>query len=144
MNAGLVEQMGDPLDIYEKPATTFVASFIGAPPMNLLPLSEGGAALVDGSAVPQAPQRAAILGFRPEDADVAIGAAAAAGGFSLPATVEGVEPVGSESFLYCAAGGQKIIVRVSGRSTANPGDTLKVVARAEKLHWFDQGGKRVG
>ena len=37
MNAGLVEQAGNPLDIYEKPASTFVASFIGAPPMNLLP-----------------------------------------------------------------------------------------------------------
>jgi sn-glycerol 3-phosphate transport system ATP-binding protein len=146
MSGGLVEQMGNPLDIYEKPASTFVASFIGAPPMNLLPLMQGagGAALPDGTSVPQAPKGAAILGVRPEDADVAVGAAASAGGFSLPATVEGVEPVGAESFLYCAAGGQKIIVRVSGRSPANPGDTLKVVAKAEKLHWFDKDGKRAG
>ncbi|MET0576789.1 MAG: sn-glycerol-3-phosphate import ATP-binding protein UgpC [Mesorhizobium sp.] len=144
MNGGLVEQLGDPLDIYEKPASTFVASFIGAPPMNLLSLTDG-ALLADGTAITAtAPAGAAQLGFRPEDVDVAIGALASVDGISLPAVVEGVEPVGAESFLYCAAGGQKIVVRVSGRSAANPGDALKVVAKPEKLHWFDSSGKRLG
>ena len=56
MNAGLVEQMGAPLDIYEKPASTFVAGFIGAPPMNILPatVAEGGLTLAGGQAVPLA------------------------------------------------------------------------------------------
>ena len=66
MNAGTVEQSGYPLDIYEKPASTFVASFIGAPPMNLLPAGQGGVAPANG-----APPGAATIGFRPEDADVA-------------------------------------------------------------------------
>ena len=79
----------------------------------------------------------------PEDADVAFGADAPAGALSLAAEVEAVEPVGAESFLYCAAAGSRIVVRVSGRALAKPGDRLRVVAKAEKLHWFDAGGKRL-
>ena len=145
MNAGLVEQMGKPLDIYEKPASTFVASFIGAPPMNLLPLTATGSSftLADGtSPTATAPAGATTLGFRPEDADIA-GAAPPAGALLLDATVEGVEPVGAESFLYCAAAGSRIVVRVSGRSSHQIGEKLKVTAPAAKLHWFDAKGKRV-
>jgi len=144
MNAGLVEQVGAPLDVYEKPASTFVASFIGAPPMNLLSLTGEGKAFADASATGlAAPAHAATLGFRPEDADVAANGDAPAGALVLPATVEAVEPVGAESFLYCAAAGGRIVVRVSGRATAQPGDSLRVVAKADKLHWFDQAGKRL-
>ncbi|WP_192356014.1 sn-glycerol-3-phosphate import ATP-binding protein UgpC [Mesorhizobium mediterraneum] len=147
MNAGLVEQTGAPLDIYGKPASIFVASFIGAPPMNLLALtgSSSGPILADGTAIDFAAleTQAVTLGFRPEDADVTFNAEALPGALVLPATVEAVEPVGAESFLHCAAGGSRIVVRVSGRATAKPGDQLRVVARAEKLHWFDQAGKRV-
>ncbi|SJM31383.1 sn-glycerol-3-phosphate import ATP-binding protein UgpC [Mesorhizobium delmotii] len=147
MNAGLVEQTGAPLDIYEKPASIFVASFIGAPPMNLLALtgSSSGPILADGTAIDFAAREtpAVTLGFRPEDADVTFNAEALPGALVLPATVEAVEPVGAESFLHCAAGGSRIVVRVSGRAAAKPGDQLRVVARAEKLHWFDQAGKRV-
>ena len=139
MNAGLVEQMGNPLDIYEKPASTFVASFIGAPPMNLLPVADGRFA--DGSAVAvAAPPGAVTLGFRPEDADVA---GRGDKGLKLDAVVEGVEPVGAESFLYCSAAGQRVIVRVGGRSTHEMGEKLTIVAPDAKLHWFDKDGKRV-
>ncbi|WP_019172234.1 sn-glycerol-3-phosphate import ATP-binding protein UgpC [Pseudaminobacter salicylatoxidans] len=145
MNAGRVEQAGNPLDIYEKPASTFVASFIGAPPMNLLSLSQNGdgPALPDGAKLAAAPRGAAMLGFRPEDAEVTVANGAAHEGLSLPATVEGVEPVGAESFLYCAAGGGRIVVRVAGRATANPGARLEVTAKPEKLHWFDSEGRRL-
>jgi sn-glycerol 3-phosphate transport system ATP-binding protein len=135
----VVEQTGAPPDIYEKPASIFVASFIGAPPMNLLALtgSSSGPIVADGTAIGfAAPETQAVtLGFRPEDADV--------DALVLPATVEAVEPVGAESFLHCAAASSRIVVRVSGRATAKPGDRLRVVAKAEKLHWFDQAGKRV-
>jgi sn-glycerol 3-phosphate transport system ATP-binding protein len=141
MNAGQVEQQGSPLDIYEKPASTFVASFIGAPPMNLLPVTDNK--FGDGStASAKAPAGATILGFRPEDADIAAGNGQA-GGLLLDAVVEGVEPVGAESFLYCAAAGQRIVVRVSGRSPAQLGDMLKVTTPLAKLHWFDKDGKRL-
>jgi sn-glycerol 3-phosphate transport system ATP-binding protein len=152
MNAGMVEQSGNPLDVYERPASIFVASFIGAPPMNLLAVTAGanGLSLVDGSAVgagvapAAASPAAAMLGFRPEDADVAFGPDIPVDALSLAAEVEAVEPVGAESFLYCASAGTRIVVRVSGRALAKPGDRLRVIARAEKLHWFDADGKRVG
>jgi sn-glycerol 3-phosphate transport system ATP-binding protein len=134
----LVEQVGAPLDIYEKPASTFVASFIGAPPMNLLALANGAAR---NAAAP--PAGAVTLGFRPEDADAAYNSEAPPGALVLPAVVEAVEPVGAESFLHCSAGSDRIIVRVAGRAMAKPGDRLQVIAPAEKLHWFDQAGKRV-
>ena len=146
MNGGLVEQMGAPLDIYEKPASTFVASFIGAPPMNLLSLTGDGPALAFADGTPPglaAPANAATLGFRPEDADITANGEAPAGAVVLPATVEAVEPVGAESFLHCTAAGAHIVVRVAGRATAQPGDNLRVTTPAEKLHWFDRAGKRV-
>ena len=137
MNAGQVEQMGNPLDIYEKPASTFVASFIGAPPMNLLPVSEGK--FGDGSPVSEkVPQGATTVGFRPEDADIASGRSH---GLRLEAVVQGVEPVGAESFLYCSAVGERLVVRVGGRSTHELGEKLAI--STSKLHWFDATGKRV-
>ena len=147
MNAGMVEQVGTPLDIYEKPASTFVAGFIGAPPMNLLPVTMGdkGFSFADGSAV-----SARDRSRQRRDLRLPAGRCRrrlrrghAAGALSLPAEVEAVEPVGAESFLYCAAAGSRIVVRVAGRALAKPGDKLNVVARAEKLHWFDASGKRV-
>ncbi|MDR6756536.1 sn-glycerol 3-phosphate transport system ATP-binding protein [Mycoplana sp. BE70] len=143
MNAGLVEQSGAPLDIYEKPASTFVASFIGAPPMNLLPLRSGQ--LEGAVTLPAAPADAETLGFRPEDCEVRAEAdgVAADGALRLLARVEGVEPVGAESFLYCQAAGGRIVVRVPGRTEVQPGDQLPVFARREKLHFFGSDGKRV-
>ena len=73
MNGGQVEQMGNPLDVYQKPATTFVASFIGAPPMNLMPLRDAGGFQATGGD--------GILGVRPED--LAIAGDAPAGGLAL-------------------------------------------------------------
>lgn len=143
MNAGLVEQSGAPLDIYEKPASTFVASFIGAPPMNLLPLRSGQ--LEGAVTLPAVPANAATLGFRPEDCEVRAEAdgIASDGALRLMAKVEGVEPVGAESFLYCQAAGGRIVVRVPGRTAVQPGDQLPVFARREKLHFFGSDGKRV-
>ena len=57
---------------------------------------------------------------------------APADALALDADVEAVEPVGAESFLYCAAAGSRIVVRVSGRAAAEPGDRLRVVARRPK------------
>jgi len=141
MNAGLVEQLGAPLDIYEKPASTFVASFIGAPPMNLLPLRSGQ--LEGAVTLPDVAGNAATIGFRPEDCEVGADGAASSDGLRLMARVEGVEPVGAESFLYCAAGGGKIVVRVAGRTEVQAGDQLPMFARREKLHFFGSDGKRV-
>jgi sn-glycerol 3-phosphate transport system ATP-binding protein len=144
MNNGLVEQIGAPLDVYEKPASTFVASFIGAPPMNLLPLTGGadGHALKDGQALASAAfdgSAATLLGFRPEDAVVG----ADGHSFALDFHVLAVEPVGAESYLHGEAAGSQLIVRVAGRTAAKPGDRMPVSVADGKLHAFDAAGKRI-
>jgi len=147
MNAGRIEQIGAPMDVYEKPASTFVAAFIGAPPMNLTALTRGadgtatvaGGAKLDGSV----PEAAAILGVRPEDVLVPTPGTTQKNALSLPVTVEAVEPVGMESFLHCAATGERIVVRVPGRSMVQPGDRLEIAADISRLHFFDKDGRRV-
>ncbi|MCG8272208.1 sn-glycerol-3-phosphate import ATP-binding protein UgpC [Aquamicrobium sp. NLF2-7] len=145
MNGGLIEQVGAPMDIYEKPASTFVAAFIGAPPMNLLALTRDaqGRATVAGAVLDgDVADNVAIVGLRPEDVVIATGEGQSRA-FTLPVTVEAVEPVGMESFLHCAAGGVRIVVRVPGRSMASPGDRLDITAGRDRLHFFDKDGKRV-
>src|SRR6201990_914040 len=87
MNAGQVEQVGNPLEIYQKPATTFVAAFIGAPPMNLMPLrsDELKSQLAGDGRI----NEAGILGIRPED--FVISNENVAGGIALGLTVEAIE-----------------------------------------------------
>src|SRR4030095_11717313 len=96
MNGGQVEQIGNPLSIYQKPATTFVASFIGAPPMNLMPLrsDELKSQLTGDIRI----NKTGILGIRPED--FVISNETVAGGVALGLTVEAIERVGAETFIY--------------------------------------------
>ena len=97
MNGGQVEQIGNPLDIYQKPATTFVASFIGAPPMNLMPLRSDEIKIA-ARRRHRATGEAGILGIRPED--FLISSDSIAGGIALDLTVEAIERVGAETFIY--------------------------------------------
>ncbi|MBP0439248.1 sn-glycerol-3-phosphate import ATP-binding protein UgpC [Tianweitania sediminis] len=145
MNGGLVEQIGAPLDIYEQPASTFVASFIGAPPMNLLGSEQGtkGASLTVGDLSGlgvTVPPGTTTLGVRPEDFRLD---APAAEGLRTELTVVAVEPVGAESFLHGTASDFRMVVRVPGRSSAQPGDRVPVWAERFKLHFFDRNGRRV-
>lgn len=135
MNGGAVEQAGDPLEIYDRPASIFVAGFIGAPPMNLV---KPAAAEILGAA----PSGAVTLGFRPED--VLLDGSAPEGGMRLRAVLDGVEPVGAESYLHAhGAEGARMILRAPGRARLEPGTELEIRAPAEKLHWFDAQGKRL-
>src|SRR5262245_22273427 len=95
MNGGRVEQLGRPLDIYEKPATTFVAAFIGAPPMNLIAMPTPEFRELAGSA-PAGAGDSLILGIRPEDLELATERPGDA--IALPLAVEAAERVGPESF----------------------------------------------
>lgn len=143
MNGGEVEQIGNPLDIYKAPATTFVASFIGAPPMNLSPLAAAEASTLTGSAG----STHAILGIRPEDFTLAA-EGTPAGGVALDLTVDAVELVGPEIFVYGTRAGAKadinsdIIVRIPGQSAPSPGEKLRVVTSRSKLHLFTADGRR--
>jgi sn-glycerol 3-phosphate transport system ATP-binding protein len=155
MNGGQVEQIGNPLDIYQKPATTFVASFIGAPPMNLMPLrSDELKSQVAGDA---RAGEAGILGIRPED--FVISNENVAGGVALGLTVEAIERVGAETFIYgtrqqevqgvAANPGElppgEVIVRIPGAVGPAIGERIRAIAPPDKLHLFTADGrKRIG
>jgi sn-glycerol 3-phosphate transport system ATP-binding protein len=151
MNGGLVEQVGNPLEIYRKPATTFVASFIGAPPMNLIPLQG------DDTNLAGAGGQAGILGVRPEDL-VLSDQPAPSGGVALELTVEAIERVGAETYVYGIrsrpAGARtansgpgepppgEILVRIPGQGGPSVGERVRTVAVRDKLHMFSACGRR--
>jgi sn-glycerol 3-phosphate transport system ATP-binding protein len=153
MNGGEVEQIGNPLEIYQKPATTFVASFIGAPPMNLMPLqSDQIKSQLAGDR--RATGEAGLLGIRPED--FAISSDAVAGGIALDLTVEAIERVGAETFIYGARQHEmqgvaanpgelppgEVIVRIPGAVAPAIGERIRAVAPREKLHLFSADGRK--
>ncbi len=142
MNAGQVEQIGAPLDVYERPATTFVAAFIGAPPMNLLRMQPAEFNAVVGASS-TLPAEGAIVGVRPEDLDLAPGGAPPDGRIALALTVEAVEQVGPESFVYGSLErGGDVIVRLAGKATLTPGAQAVAVADRNKLHVFAPDGRQ--
>ncbi|HSV52629.1 MAG TPA: sn-glycerol-3-phosphate import ATP-binding protein UgpC [Burkholderiaceae bacterium] len=124
MNAGVMEQFGTPEEVYHRPATTFVASFIGSPPMNLLKNAPGGRA-------------GTIMGIRPEHLDI--------GSTGWELRVETVELLGAERLVYCRLGDDQIIVRTDEDKPAPATDAIIHVApREDRLHWFDAAsGKRL-
>jgi sn-glycerol 3-phosphate transport system ATP-binding protein len=141
MNAGRVEQIGAPLDVYEKPATTFVATFIGAPAMNLLTMSGAEPALLLGNG--RIPPEGAVIGIRPEDLALSSPGISSSDAITLPLTVSAVERVGPESFVYGTLDrGDGIIVRLPGTHAPAPGERAVAVASRAKLHVFSADGAR--
>jgi sn-glycerol 3-phosphate transport system ATP-binding protein len=152
MNGGQVEQIGNPLEIYQKPATTFVASFIGAPPMNLLAIrADEFKSQLDS--LPEAD----ILGIRPEDFVVTNDAGSNhPNGIVFDLTVEAIERVGAETYLYgarqrdpqavAANPGElppgEVIVRIPGAVAPGIGERIRAVAPREKLHLFSADGRK--
>jgi sn-glycerol 3-phosphate transport system ATP-binding protein len=153
MNGGQVEQIGNPLEIYQKPATTFVASFIGAPPMNLMPL-RADEIKSQFSGDGRAASEAGILGIRPED--FVISSDTLPGGIALELTVEAIEHVGAETFVYgtrqhevqsvAANPGElppgEVIVRIPGAIGPAIGERIRAIAPREKLHLFSADGRK--
>jgi multiple sugar transport system ATP-binding protein len=146
MNGGRVEQVGAPLDLYDRPANTFVATFLGSPAMNLLRGmvdSSAPARLVfaDGQSTPieRAPSayigRNVIFGVRPEDIHLD-----PKDGFPCPVSL--VEPVGSETHLLARAGETEIVVVL--RERIRDGETVRLSLRTTQAHFFDpDSGRRV-
>ncbi len=137
LNTGRIEQIGTPEDVYARPATTFVASFIGSPPMNLLEgearsdrFQLGGQTLALPAAAPR--DGKLILGLRPEHA----GSGDAAAGW--PMQVDAVEMLGAERLVYGQVAGAAFTLRVDSTLAApRPGATLTLAPAAQHLHWFD-------
>ena len=143
MNAGEVEQIGAPLEVYEKPATTFVAAFIGAPAMNLLQVSAAEAgALTPSHAVPA---EGAVIGVRPDDLKLDGMSAGPPAGLALDLAVTAVERMGPECFVYGAPaiGRGEIIVRVPGTAAPALGERVRAVAAPDRLHLFSTVGQRL-
>ena len=140
MNAGRMEQIGTPEEVYQRPATTFVASFIGSPPMNLMEGQADGTRFTVGDTTLQLPAAAPrngalLLGVRPEHADPA------ATGWSLKVDV--VEMLGAERLVYCKLGETSFTVRLDATLPAPVvGSVLTVAVEAQHLHWFDPQTKQ--
>ena len=138
MNAGRMEQIGTPEEVYHRPATTFVAGFIGSPPMNLISGRAEDMRFVCSSQALELPAPAPragplILGVRPEH--VAIVADDAPG---WPMRVEALEMLGAERLVYGQIGGTLFTVRVDATLTpARIGDSVWLRAAPDLLHWFD-------
>jgi len=138
MNAGRMEQIGTPEQVYQAPATTFVAGFIGSPPMNLisgraegLQFYTGGQALLLPRPAPRSGDL--LLGLRPEHCELVDAAGA---GWQL--RVDVVEMLGAERLVYGKLGDALFTARIDGtRVPPAVGATVSVHAAPERLHWFD-------
>ena len=139
MRAGRIEQNGTPVDLYENPANTFVARFIGTPPMNLLQLEAGrGGAVIAGTEAPvvlDARFAAGTLGVRPEHMQLGFEDGVRAG-------VESVEYLGGDSLVGCRIGSQAVAVRVQGSVGLRRGDATWIRWVAGAQHYFDAAGLR--
>jgi len=137
---GRIEQAATPDEIYARPATVFTASFIGTPPMNLLPLADGGAgAVIAGSSAPTIladAGRGLTLGVRPEHMRLA-----ATGG--VVAEVAACEYLGADTVVQCRVAGRPLALRAPGHVRLAPGSSVNIGWDAAAAHLFDTGtGKR--
>jgi multiple sugar transport system ATP-binding protein len=141
MNAGILQQVGTPGDIYDHPANMFVAGFIGTPTMNFVPATvTNGSAKASGFEVklPKAlPQGKGTIGFRPEAVTDRVGD----GATTIDMKVDVVERLGSDQFLYGSVGGDQMTARVDPRMSVAPGDRVKLGLDSRGLHYFDESEK---
>ena len=140
MNQGRIEQIGTPEEVYAAPASTFVAGFLGAPPMNLLAAqisADGAAVQVDELAPLSLPHaqpalagRAVTLGLRPEALQPDPHGA-------WPLTLTLREALGGETLLHASLGKQPCVLRVAASAPWREGDVLRVNVATSALHLFD-------
>jgi len=136
MNAGILQQVGTPDEIYDHPANLFVAGFIGSPTMNFVPVTiQDGVAKASGFEV-KLPKALAsgkgTLGFRPEAVTDRPSEEA-----TLEMKVDVVERLGSDQFLYGQVGGDAVTARVDPRLKVAPEDLIKLGLDTRSLHFFD-------
>jgi multiple sugar transport system ATP-binding protein len=147
MHDGIVEQMGAPLELYDRPSNLFVAGFIGSPAMNFI----RGRVTLNGHAViktesglelptvgpPKAANgRAVIYGIRPEHLSIA--------NDGLPAEVSVVEPTGSETQVFAKVGAQDIVAVLRDRVSVRPGEHIFLRPEPSQVHLFDaETGERI-
>ena len=139
MHDGIVEQTGSPLELYDRPANMFVASFIGSPSMNLIKgkiqgkskpsfLTEDGITLPLANAPTASDGRPAIYGIRPEHFTL---------GGNVKANITVTEPTGSETQVIAKLGKQKIVGVFRERITTRPGENIAMMPTPGAAHLFD-------
>ena len=146
INDGVIEQIGTPKQIYDTPATSFVAGFIGSPQTNLIEVKvgqaadrfceEGGAEFIFPEVLLEGmrPDKA-ILGIRPEEIEI--------GGNTIAVIVEVVEELGSHRLLYCRCGESMITVVDQSDADKIPGDSICLGLPPSKVHLFDAENGRI-
>jgi multiple sugar transport system ATP-binding protein len=150
---GKLQQCDKPRELYERPANSFVGSFIGSPSMNLItvPLGQNGSVSLGGVDVtlPQTVRSAAdaggwsslVVGIRPESLELAAD--------GIPAEVQVVEEIGADAFVFCSTtlGGEetKLVARAESRRAPARGERVSLRPRPDEAHLFDpQNGFRIG
>ena len=152
MQAGYIEQVGSPMDVYRNPRNLFVAGFIGSPRMNFLPVvfQKAGpagmtAALPDGTAFDVSvdaararPGENMTVGVRPEHITFS-------SENGIPAQVQVVEHLGGESYLHVQiSNGETMVVRVDGETRVMPEQTVRLQLNGRHIHLFDREGNAIG
>ncbi|MBX3540113.1 MAG: sn-glycerol-3-phosphate ABC transporter ATP-binding protein UgpC [Chelatococcus sp.] len=152
MNGGHIEQIGTPDEVYHAPASLFVAGFIGAPTMNLIPgRVEGRGLRLDGTdaIVPlnadSEEGARVVFGLRPEDVEVVEERPPPPGFFDLAAVVEVVEPLGADTLVFTSLADHAVASRVRPEVRPAPGETVKLRCNLHRMHLFDaETGRAIG
>jgi len=154
LHAGKLQQVGTPLEVYERPANLFVAAFIGSPPMNLVEatLDAGAAAIVGGGLSLPVPTRlraavagrggaSVVWGIRPENL-VPPGREPRGESAAIDTTIEIAEPLGDEVVVHAKAGEAGLVFKQDPHREAAVGSTVRVKVELDALHLFDAGSQR--
>lgn len=145
LHDGIIQQAGTPQEIYDQPANTFVARFIGTPRMNFVEAEAGadstlvlaGDVVIRGIEFSDAtPNRKLTLGFRPDNCLIS-------NAEGIPVNVESTEYVGSSRYLHGKWGDEEIIVRVDPSEAVEQGSSIRIVPQADSVHLFDASGIRI-
>ena len=137
MHGGVIEQIAPPMEIYRRPATSFVGGFVGNPPMNFIPVAAtGGTARCGTLALPAPRDGKVTLGIRPEDLELASD--------GMPFEVAVVEPLGAQVLLTGRAADATIRVVAPSDCSARAGDRLHLRPLAGRVSWMDpDSGRRL-
>jgi multiple sugar transport system ATP-binding protein len=138
MDKGEIQQVGTPDEIYSDPANTFVAGFIGSPPMNLIAGTAAGGRFTAPGVQAACPPRLSgpvTLGVRPEDCRI--------GGGEVEGTVYGVEPTGDVTYLTVLAGGKALEVKAARDFRAPIDSPIRIGFDPGRLYYFDESGRRI-
>ncbi|HNX91872.1 MAG TPA: sn-glycerol-3-phosphate ABC transporter ATP-binding protein UgpC [Candidatus Omnitrophota bacterium] len=153
MKDGFIQQIADPITLYDKPANKFVAGFIGTPPMNFvngtvikkegkLYFNEGKfqVKIIDSMVKAMTPylDKEVSFGVRPEDIYDKLFVSEAPADNTIRATCEVIEPMGSESYLYLNTGKNPLIAKVGGHDKPTINQDMDIVLDMSKIHFFDK------